>query len=404
MHVLDELSERGFVKQTTGLDALRAACDAGPITFYVGVDPTADSMHIGHSIPLMAAAILQKHGHKPIIIAGGGTAMIGDPSGKTEMRELISREQIDHNVAGLSAQIRKLIDLDSGSGTLLNNADWILDLGYIEFLRTIGRHFSVNRMLAAEAYKIRLEKGLSFIEFNYQLLQAYDFLVLNQRHGCTLQIGGDDQWGNILAGTDLIRRVQGHETDVHGLTFPLITTASGAKMGKTAAGAVWLDAERTPVFDFYQYWINTDDRDVGRMLRLFTTLELDRIAELEELTGPAINDAKAELAWQVTARIHGKDAADQARDAARAMVRGDATDDLPTHSVSSLDDLTVVIAIADAGLCKSRGEARRMIQGGAVKINGEKVDEDGPFLAEWVVDGGAVLRVGKKRAARIVVG
>ena len=330
--------------------------------------------------------------------------MIGDPSGKTEMRELISREQIDHNVAGLSAQIRKLIDLDSGSGTLLNNADWILDLGYIEFLRTIGRHFSVNRMLAAEAYKIRLEKGLSFIEFNYQLLQAYDFLVLNQRHGCTLQIGGDDQWGNILARTDLIRRVQGHETDVHGLTFPLITTASGAKMGKTAAGAVWLDAERTPVFDFYQYWINTDDRDVGRMLRLFTTLELDRIAELEALTGPAINDAKAELAWQVTARIHGKDAADQARDAARAMVRGDATDDLPTHSVSSLDDLTVVIAIADAGLCKSRGEARRMIQGGAVKINGEKVDEDGPFLAEWVVDGGAVLRVGKKRAARIVVG
>jgi len=404
VHVLDELSQRGFVKQTTGLDALRTALDAGPLTFYVGVDPTADSMHIGHTIPLMAAAILQKHGHKPIVIAGGGTAMIGDPSGKTEMRELISREQIDTNVAGLSAQIRTLLDLDGEQGMLVNNADWILDLGYIEFLRTIGRHFSVNRMLSAEAYKIRLEKGLSFIEFNYQLLQAYDFLVLHQRHGCTLQIGGDDQWGNILAGTDLIRRVEGHEVDVHGLTFPLITTASGAKMGKTAKGAVWLDPERTPPFDFYQYWINIDDRDVGRMLRLFTTLDLDRINQLEAMTGKQILHAKAELAWQVTARIHGAAAADQARDAARAMVAGAATSDLPTHTVSTLDDLTVVIALADAGLCKSRGEARRMLKGGAVKINGDKIGSDGPFLAEWLdQDGAAVVRVGKKRAARIVL-
>ena len=401
MHVLDELSARGFVQQTTGLDALRAALDAGPMTFYVGLDPTADSLHVGHSVPLMAASILQRAGHRPIIVIGGGTAMIGDPSGKTEMREMISREQIAANVAGIRAQVEGLIDIGEGQGRIVDNAEWLLGLNYIDFLREIGRHFSVNRMLSAEAYKQRLEKGLSFIEFNYMLLQSYDYLVLNQRYGCSLQVGGDDQWGNILAGTDLIRRVEGHETDTHALTFPLITTASGAKMGKTAKGAVWLDPSRTPAFDFYQYWINVDDRDVGKMLRLFTTLDLDRIAELEGYQGPRINDAKAELAWQVTARIHGSDAANQARDAAKAMVAGEATADLPTHEVDSLDGLTIVIALADAGLCKSRGEARRMIKNGGVRINGEKVASDAPFEAAWLEDGAAVLRVGKKRAARL---
>lgn len=404
MHVLDELAARGMVQQCTGLDALRDAMDAGPITFYVGVDPTADSMHIGHTVPLMAAALLQRAGHIPIIVVGGGTAMVGDPSGKTEMREMISRERIEANILGMREQIGRLIDLDGERGHLVDNADWILGLGYIDFLRTIGVHFSVNRMLTMEAYKIRLEKGLSFIEFNYQLLQAYDFLVLHQRHGCTLQIGGDDQWGNILAGTDLIRRVEGHQAPAHGLTFPLITTASGAKMGKTERGAIWLDPKRTSPFDFYQYFINTDDRDVGRFLRLFTQLDLDRIAELEALRGAAINDAKAELAWQITARIHGRQAADQARDAARAMVAGDATDDLPTHTVSSLDGLTLVVALADAGLCRSRGEARRLIQGGGVRVNGDKVQQDGPVDPDWLdEDGALVLRVGKKRAARLVV-
>lgn len=401
MHVLDELAERGFVKQTTGLDALRAALDDGPVTFYVGLDPTADSLHIGHTVPLMAAWVLQQAGHIPIVIFGGGTAMIGDPSGKTEMREMISVEQIERNVAGIRAQAGHLLDLDGSAGIGVNNAEWIRPLNYIAFLRDIGRHFSVNRMLAAEAYKQRLETGLSFIEFNYQLLQAYDFLTLHQRHGCILQIGGDDQWGNILAGTDLIRRVEGHEAPAHGLTFPLITTASGAKMGKTAKGAVWLDPARTSPFDFYQYWINVDDRDVGRMLRMFTTLPLDQIRQLEALSGPQINQAKRVLAWQVTMRIHGAAEANSAENAAVAMVSGAASNDMPTHFVSHLEGVTVVALLADSGLCKSRGEARRLIKGGGVRVNGDKIGEDGPFVASWLTDGEAVLRVGKKRAVRL---
>lgn len=403
MHVLDELDARGFLKQSTGLDALREHLDAGPVTFYVGLDPTADSLHVGHSVPLMAAGILQRAGHRVIVIIGGGTAMIGDPSGKTEMREMIDREAIARNVAGIRKQVEGLLDIDGERGLIVDNGDWILGLGYIDFLRTIGRHFSVNRMLSSEAYKIRLEKGLSFIEFNYQLLQAYDFLVLHQRYGCTLQIGGDDQWGNILAGNDLIRRIEGHEAQAHAITFPLVTTASGAKMGKTAAGAVWLDPQRTSPFDYFQYWINLQDADVGPMLRRFTTLDLDRIAELEALEGQAINDAKRELAWHATARIHGKEEADRALEAARAMVSGEATDDLPTHSVAAGEKL--VVALADAGLCKSRGEARRLVQGGAVRIGGDKVsDVDRELGAEELAGEGVVVRVGKKRAARIVAG
>ncbi len=403
MHVLDELEARGFVQQTTGLDALRAHLDAGPVTFYVGIDPTADSMHVGHTIPLMAAAILQRAGHRPIVVMGGGTAMVGDPSGKTEMRQLIDRDTIRANIAGIRAQCEALLDLDGTRGLVVDNAGWILELGYIDFLREIGRHFSVNRMLAAEAYKQRLERGLSFIEFNYQLLQAYDFLVLFQRHGCTLQIGGDDQWGNILAGTDLIRRVAGHEASAHALTFPLVTTASGAKMGKTARGAVWLDPARTAPFDFFQYWVNLDDRDVGPMLRRFTTLPLDRIQALEGLTGKAINEAKRELAHHVTARIHGQEAADRALDAARAMVAGEAAAELPTHVLSRRDGLDLVTVLADAGLVKSKSAGRRMIQQGAVRVNGERIqDTAAPFDPAWLGDEGAVVRVGKKRAARVV--
>lgn len=404
MHVLDELTQRGLVKQTTGLDTLRAALDAGPITFYVGLDPTADSLHIGHSVPLMAASVLQRAGHKPIVILGGGTAMIGDPSGKTEMRKMISREQIAANVEGIAAQAGHLLNLDGTHGMALNNDDWIGGLNYISFLRDVGRHFSVNRMLAAEAYKQRLETGLSFIEFNYQILQAYDFLVLHRDHGCILQVGGDDQWGNILAGTDLIRRIQGPEAQAHGLTFPLVTTASGAKMGKTAKGAIWLDPKRTPVFDFYQYWINIDDRDVGRMLRLFASLPLDEIESLEALQGRAINQAKQALAWNVTARIHGAAEADRARDAATAMVSGAASDDMPTHPLSTIEGVTLVMALADSGLCKSRGEARRLVKGGGVRVNGAKVAEDGPLQQKWFDNGEAVLRVGKKRVARLLIG
>lgn len=401
MHVLDELAQRGFIQQSTGIESLREAMDRGPLMFYVGVDPTADSLHVGHSVPLMAAALLQRAGHIPIIVVGGGTAMVGDPSGKTEMRALINQEQITQNIAGIRPQLSALLLLDGERGHMVNNADWILGLGYIDFLRTIGRHFSVNRMLAMEAYKIRLEKGLSFIEFNYQLLQAYDFLQLHERFNCQLQIGGDDQWGNVLAGTDLIRRVRGHEAEAHGLTFPLITTASGAKMGKTAKGAVWLDAARTTPFDFYQYFINTDDRDVGKFLRLFTLLSIEEIERYEALEGKEINIAKAELAWQITSRVHGEAAADQARQAAKAMVSGTASTDLPTYNLESLEGQTIVSTLASAGLCKSKSEARRMLSGGGVKINGEKVTADAPLDAAWFSDGAAIFRVGKKRAASV---
>jgi tyrosyl-tRNA synthetase len=401
VHVLDELAERGFLQQTTGIDALRSALNAGPVTFYVGIDPTADSMHVGHTVPLMAAHLLQRAGHRPIVVMGGGTAMVGDPSGKTEMRQLIDQDRIQTNIAGIRRQVEHLLVIDGERGLIVDNADWLLGLNYISFLRDIGRHFSVNRMLSAEAYRLRLEKGLSFIEFNYMLLQSYDFLFLHQRYGCTLQVGGDDQWGNILAGTELIRRVEGH--DSHALTFPLVTTASGAKMGKTADGAIWLDPERTSAFDFYQYWINLDDRDVGPMLRRFTLLPLDEIPALEALEGAAINEAKRRLAWEVTARIHGPTSADSAREAARAMVSGAATDDLPTVTVAWAPDLQLAAVLCDAGLAASRSEARRLIQGGGVKVNQEKVDDErAMFDLVWFGEAGAILRVGKKKAARVV--
>lgn len=399
--VLDELDARGFIQQTTGLPVLTEHLDAGPVTLYVGIDPTADSLHVGHTIPLLAAALLQRAGHKVIVVIGGGTAMVGDPSGKTELRAMLTPEQIAHNAAAIRTQVERLITLDGDQGRIVDNAEWLRSLGYIDFLREIGRHFSVNKMLTVEAYKQRLERGLSFIEFNYQLLQAYDFLELHRRYGCTLQIGGDDQWANILAGTDLIRRQTSGQA--HGLTFPLVTTSSGAKMGKTAAGAVWLDPERTPPFDFYQYWINIDDRDVGRMLRLFTLLPLSEISALEALDGSDINRAKRTLAYQVTARMHGDEAAEKAQRAARAMVAGNAVADLPTHTVADGDDLRLVAVLADSGLCASRGEARRQIRGGAVRVNNDRVDDANASLDPAAFAGEqAVVRVGKKRAARIV--
>ena len=284
-NVLDVLQERGFVEQTSDLEGLRQALTK-PVTFYIGYDPSASSFHCGNLLTIMAAAHMQRHGHRPILLVGGGTGMIGDPSGKTEMRQLLDEERIAQHVDSLRAQLSRFIDMDRA--LLLNNADWLLELRYIPFLRDIGRHFSVNRMLAAEAYRARMETGLSFLEFNYQLLQAYDFLCLHRQHGCTLQMGGNDQWGNILAGVDLIRRIEG--TEVYALTFPLLTTASGAKMGKSAAGAIWLDAEQYSPFDFYQYWINTHDDDVERFLRIYTFLPMEEIKELGRLRGADIRN------------------------------------------------------------------------------------------------------------------
>lgn len=405
MDVLDELGARGFIKQCSDLDGLRAALAAGPVTFYVGFDPTADSLHVGHLLPITIMEHLQRAGHIPIAVVGGGTGMVGDPSGKTEARMLLDEAAIAANVNALRAQVSRFLVLDGERGTMVDNAEWLLDLRYIPFLRDIGSCFSVNKMLSAEGYRLRLERGLSFIEFNYQLLQAYDFLVLYQRHGCRLQIGGDDQWGNILAGLDLIRRKE--QAAAFALTLPLLTTATGAKMGKTHSGAVWLDEARFSAFDFYQYWLNVDDRDVGRMLRLYTFVPLPRIEALEALQGAASREAKAVLAYEVTRRVHGEQAAERARDGAAAMMAGAAAEELPTHAVSRAaveGGLLLTTVLAEAGVAKSKSEARRLIEGGGVKVDGQAV-QDVELLIVAPVDGaaGVVVRVGKKRALRVVV-
>lgn len=406
MDSFDVLRSRGFVQQCTNEEELRAALAAGPVTFYVGFDPTADSLHVGSMLQIMAMAWLQRLGHRPIAVVGGGTAMVGDPSGKTELRQMLTEEQIAQNLLGLKRQLQRFLVVDGERGLMVDNAEWLMKLQYIPFLRDVGRHFSVNRMLAAEAYKLRLERGLSFIEFNYQILQAYDYLELHRRHGCTLQFGGDDQWGNILAGVDLIRRVEC--AHVHGMTLPLLLTATGEKMGKTAAGAMWLDGTKTAPFDFYQYWLNVDDRDVGRFLRLYTFMPLDEVARLETLRGADIREAKRVLARSVTTLVHGDEAADAAEQAARAMVSGEATEDMPTHEISAAvaaEGIKIPVLLADTGLAGSRGEARRLVENGGVRLGHEKVsDPDLVVTGALIGEQGIVLRVGKKRAVRVVVG
>jgi len=404
MHVIDTLTTRGFIQQSTGLDAIREAMDRGPLTLYIGFDPSADSLHVGHLVQALAMGWLQRAGHRAIALVGGGTAMVGDPSGRTELRQMLTQETIAANARAIQAQLERVVVLDGEQGLLVNNAEWLMDLEYIPFLREIGSQFSVNRMLATEAYRQRLERGLSFIEFNYQLLQAYDYLELYRRFGCTLQVGGDDQWGNILAGTELVRRMEG--ADVFGLTTPLITTASGAKMGKTAKGATWLGAHRMAPFDFYQYWVNTEDADVGRFLRMFTALSLEEIADLEALEGAEINAAKRRLAWEITALVHGDAAADEAEAGARAMVAGRATDDLPTCVLDTdalAEGIRIYVVLQEAGLTASRGEGRRLIQNGGVRLDNEKVnDPEQDLVAQDVGEEGVVLRVGKKRAVRVL--
>jgi tyrosyl-tRNA synthetase len=313
--------ERGFVEQVSDRDQVVSLFDK-PVTCYIGFDPTASSLHLGSLVPIMSLAHAQRHGHRPIAVVGGGTTLVGDPSGKTEMRRLMSREEIDQNATGIKSQLARFLDFTNDRALMVNNADWLTPLNYIEFLRDIGRHFSVNRMLAAESYKVRLETGLSFIEFNYMLLQAYDYWHLFKHYGCRLQMGGSDQWGNILAGADLIRRLEGEV--VHALTFPLITTSSGIKMGKTHKGAIWLDEKLTPPYDYYQYWMNQSDPDIERFLALFTFLPMDEVRRLGTLKGSEIKQAKEVLAYEATALCHGKEEADKARQAA-AEVGGDSS-------------------------------------------------------------------------------
>jgi len=419
----DELKARGFVAQVSDEDAVRKMLGANSVTFYVGFDSTATSLHAGSLVPIMAMVHLRRAGHRAIAVVGSGTTMVGDPSGKTEMRQLLEEATIRAQGQAILIQLARYLHFDGTRAIAVDNADWLLPLKYVEFLRDIGRHFSVNRMLAAEAYKLRLEKGLSFIEFNYQLLQAYDYLTLYRKYGCTLQMGGDDQWGNILAGVDLIRRVDGGAAEA--LTFPLLTTASGAKMGKTAQGAVWLDAGQFSPYEFYQYWVDCDDRDVGRFLRIFTLLPLDEIRRLEALEGSGVNEAKRVLAFEATKITHGELEAEKARQAAAAAfggkttgagggaggasgVTGDVTT-LPTTAVprSRLEaGISPAGLFAEVGLTPSRKEAKRMIEQGGLYVNDERIDsvERLITLADIGPDGGLLLKAGKKKVHRVVPG
>jgi len=418
--IFNEIKERGFVAQASDETAVRKMLDGKPITFYIGYDSTASSLHAGSLVPIMAMVHLRRAGHRAIAVVGGGTTMVGDPSGKTEMRQLLDEATIRAHGKSIHAQLDRYLKFDGHGALAVDNADWLKPLNYIEFLRDIGRHFSVNRMLASEAYKIRLEKGLSFIEFNYQLLQAYDYLTLFRSHGCTLQMGGDDQWGNILAGVDLIRRVEG--AAVEALTFPLLTTSGGAKMGKTAQGAVWLDAALFKPYEFYQYWVDCDDRDVGRFLRLYTLLPLDEIRRLEALRDGEINEAKRILAYEVTKLTHGEEEAENARKAstaafgkniinlegaigATARVIGDISV-LPTTAIARLRleaGISPAELFTEVGLTPSRGEAKRLIAQGGLSINDERVETLARMITiKDVGPDGLLLKAGKKKIHRVV--
>ncbi|MCF7855449.1 MAG: tyrosine--tRNA ligase [Candidatus Pacebacteria bacterium] len=418
------LAERGFLYQSTDAAVLKDHLYEQPVTFYVGFDPTADSLHIGHLLPVMAMRWLQQCGHRPIALVGGGTAMVGDPSGKTEARPVLSREEIDRNAAAIKAQLTRFLDFSDDRALLVNNADWLAPLNYIEFLRDIGRHFSVNRMLAAESVKQRLETGLSFLEFNYMLLQAYDFHVLCRDENCTLQLGGQDQWGNIVAGIDLTRRLE--QKDVYGITFPLLLKSDGEKFGKTASGAVWLDKTRTSPYDYYQFWRNAEDADVQRLLGFFTLLPMEEVNRLAGLEPPTLNRAKEVLAYEATALAHGEAEAAKAYLAAgtqfgfadpdgaidtssnvRSVKPKNQVADLPTHEVAHNDLQTgiwIVQLLKESGLCSSNGEARRLIRGGGCYVNEERVnDEKRAVTVDDLEDGGIMLRAGKKNIRRIVV-
>ena len=407
-NAMDILRERGFIKQVTFEDDLYKAFDEGMVTFYTGFDPTADSLHIGHYIPIMAMAHLQRAGHKPIALMGGGTGMIGDPSGKSDLRKVLTVEDIDNNVAHIKAQMSRFLDFDESKkncALIVNNADWLRDLNYIGFLRDVGALFSVNRMLTAECYKQRLERGLTFLEFNYMLMQSYDFLELNHRYGCILQTGGDDQWSNMLSGADLIRRKDGK--DAFALTFQLLLTHDGRKMGKTEKGALWLDPNKCKPYDFYQYWRNVDDADVKKCLGLLTFLPMDEVNRLGSLEGSAINEAKRVLAYEVTKNVHGEEEAKKAQQAAEALFSGGAmAGSVPTTEIdpAELSEENRLLAwVARVGLCKSNKEARQTMTAGGLSVNDEKItDVDYRITPEMLAGDGLLIKKGKKSYHRLV--
>ncbi|MBQ6950291.1 MAG: tyrosine--tRNA ligase [Clostridia bacterium] len=404
-HVLDTLRERGFLAQITFEDELYKQLEKEPTTFYVGFDPTATSLHFGHFIPIIAMAHMQRAGHIPIALVGGGTAMIGDPSGKTDMRKMMTVETIDHNVSCIKKQMERFIEFGEGKAMIVNNADWIRKLSYMDFLRDVGSLFSVNRMLAAECYKQRMERGLTLLEFNYMVMQAYDFLQLFKNHGCRLQMGGDDQWSNMLAGADLIRRKE--QEPAFACTFKLLMNHEGKKMGKTEKGALWLDPSLCTPYEFFQYWRNIADADVEKCLKLLTFLPMEEINKLAKLEGSAINEAKTVLAFECTKLVHGEEEAQKAQMAAAALFGGGAAADVPTYEWKQCDmeaDNRLTTLLHLCGLCQSKGDARKQIQQGAVMMADSKVtDINAVVTADMIPTDGVLLRKGKKNYCRVVL-
>ena len=407
MGVFEELKGRGMIAQMTNEEQVRHLLNEEKIKFYIGFDPTADSLHVGHFVQVMVMSHMQKAGHTPIALFGGGTGMIGDPSGKTDMRKMLTRETIEYNISRFKEQMSKLIDFSDGKAIMVNNADWLMNLNYVEFLREVGVHFSVNRMLAAECYKQRLERGLSFFEMNYMIMQSYDFLTLNRKYDCVMELGGDDQWSNIIGGVELCRRAD--NKDVYGMTFALLQTSDGRKMGKTEKGAVWLDPDKTSPYEFFQYWRNVDDADVIKCMKLLTFMPLEEIAEYEKLSGSELNAAKEKLAFEVTSLIHGKDEAEKALNAAKALfTKGAADANMPSTEITEDDLSDGKIGILDlmmkAKLAPSKGEARRLVQQGGVSVDDEKVADIAFSLShDDFSKGYIVIKKGKKVYHKIIL-
>ena len=406
MGAYEELQARGLIAQVTNEEEIRKMVNEGKAVFYIGFDPTADSLHVGHFMALCLMKRLQMAGNKPIALIGGGTGMVGDPSGRTDMRTMMTVETIQHNCDCFKKQMSRFIDFSEGKAMMVNNAEWLMNLNYIDFLREIGPHFSVNNMLRAECYKQRMEKGLSFLEFNYMLMQSYDFYELFQRYGCNMQFGGDDQWSNMLGGTELIRRKLGK--DAHAMTITLLLNSEGKKMGKTQSGAVWLDPNKTTPFEFYQYWRNVGDADVLKCLRMLTFLPLEQIDEMDKWEGSQLNQAKEILAYELTSLVHGEEEAKKAQESARALFAGGAAAEMPTAELSDADlsdgSIDLLSIVQKSGLCASRSEARRNVEQGGVSVDGEIVkDIKSVYTKEQLSGEGIVVKRGKKNFRRVVV-
>ncbi|MBR4543684.1 MAG: tyrosine--tRNA ligase [Lachnospiraceae bacterium] len=407
MGIFEELNERGLIAQTTDEADIRELVNSGNATFYIGFDPTADSLHVGHFMALCLMKRLQSAGNKPIALLGGGTGMIGDPSGKTDMRKMLTPEIIDHNIECFKKQMSRFIEFGEGKARVVNNADWLLQLNYIDLLREVGPHFSVNNMLRAECYKQRMEKGLTFFEFNYMIMQAYDFYTLFQKYGCNMEFGGDDQWSNMLAGTELIRRKLGK--DAYAMTQVLLLNSEGKKMGKTERGAVWLDAEKTSPFEFYQYWRNIADADVLKCIRMLTFLPMEQIREMDAWEGAQLNEAKQILAWELTALVHGKEEADKAKEASLALFTGSGnSENMPSTILNAEDfndgNVDIVTLICKAGLATTRSDARRNVEQGGVSVNGEKITDPKHAFAKDDFSTDFILKKGKKNFMKYTLG